>query len=135
MNRNVVVGQWLIVDSDAWNREALDLVGPAHITFDDQGQGEMQLIAMDASIDYRVSRVDDREATAVVEFTWAGFDEGDPVSGRVWAQVTFDTMRGMLFIHDGDESSFTAERDRTDQPTAPPPAHSAESAAPSTPSP
>ena len=109
MNRRVVVGRWRIVETGMWDQDALDLVVPAHITFDRQGLGEMQLIAVGASIDYRL---EDRNGVLVVEFSWSGFDEMDPTSGRAWASVEGDTMQGKLFIHQGDESSFIAKRER-----------------------
>lgn len=65
--------------------------GPAHITFDRNGLGEMQLITIGASIDYRV---EERGGAPVVEFSWSGFDEMDPTSGRAWARIEGDTMRG-----------------------------------------
>ena len=103
------MGRWRIVETGTWDQDALDLVVPAHITFDRQGLGEMQLIAIGASIDYRL---EDRNGVPVVEFSWSGFDEMDPTSGRAWANVEGDTMRGKLFIHQGDESSFIAKRER-----------------------
>jgi hypothetical protein len=111
----MVVGRWRIVETGVWDQEALDLVVPAHITFDRRGLGEMQLIAIGASIDYRL---EDRSGVPVVEFSWSGFDEMDPASGRAWATVEGDTMRGKLFIHQGDESSFTAKRERRDHEMA-----------------
>jgi hypothetical protein len=95
-----------------WDQQALDLVVSAHITFDRQGLGEMQLIAIDASIDYRI---EDRGGVPVVEFSWSGFDEMDPTSGRASARLEGDTMRGKLFVHQGDESSFIAKRERGDR--------------------
>ncbi len=109
MDRRMVEGRWRIVETGVWDQEALDLVVPAHITFDRQGLGEMQLIAIGASIDYRL---EDRSGVPIVEFSWSGFDEMDPTSGRAWASVEGDTMRGKLFIHQGDESSFIAKRER-----------------------
>ena len=106
-----VEGRWRIVQTETWDREALDLVVPAHVTFGPNGMGEMQLIAIGASIDYRVKEGD---SAPVVEFSWSGFDEMDATSGRAWARVEGDTMRGKLFIHQGDESTFIAKRDRGD---------------------
>lgn len=105
----LVEGRWRILETDMWDQEALDLVVPAHITFTCNGLGDMQLIAIGASIDYRV---EERDGAPMVEFSWSGFDEMDPMSGRAWATVDGDTMRGKLFIHQGDESSFTAKRER-----------------------
>jgi hypothetical protein len=105
----LIEGRWRIVETELWDREALDLVVPAYISFDRQGLGEMQLIAIGASIDYRVEQRDD---ATVLEFSWSGFDEMDATSGRAWARIDGDTMRGKLFIHQGDESTFVARRER-----------------------
>jgi hypothetical protein len=103
-------GRWRIVETEIWDRDALDLVVPAHITFGHNGLGEMQLIAIGASIDYRV---EPRGGGALaVEFSWSGFDEMDPSSGRGRATIDGDTMHGTLFIHRGDQSSFVAKRER-----------------------
>lgn len=107
-DREVVVGRWRIVETEVWGPDALDLVVPAHITFDRNGLGEMQLIAIGASIDYRVTK---RLDGPVVDFSWSGFDDGDPTSGRASARVDGDTMRGKLFIHQGDDSTFVARRE------------------------
>ena len=106
--REVVVGRWRIVETEVWDPDALDLVVPAYIAFDGNGLGEMQLIAIGASIDYRVEK---RLDGPVVEFSWSGFDDGDPASGRASARVDGDTMRGKLFIHQGDDSIFVARRE------------------------
>lgn len=106
---SLIKGRWRIVETELWDREALDLVVPAYISFDRQGLGEMQLIAIGASIDYRVEQRDD---ATVLEFSWSGFDEMDATSGRAWAQIDGDTLRGKLFIHQGDESTFVARRER-----------------------
>lgn len=105
---SLIEGRW-IVETELWDREALDLVVPAYIRFDRKGLGEMQLIAIGASIDYRVEQ---REDASVLELSWSGFDEMDATSGRVWARIDGDTMRGKLFIHQGDESTFVARRER-----------------------
>jgi len=47
----------------------------------------------------------------VVDFSWSGFDDGDPTSGRGSARIDGDTMRGKLFIHQGDDSTFAARRE------------------------
>jgi len=67
-----------------WDREALDLIVPAHLTLGRDGLGEMQLIAIGAQVDYRVV---ERDGATIVEFSWSGFDEMDPTSGRGWARI------------------------------------------------
>src|SRR3970282_917063 len=104
-----IAGRWRIVETELWDREALDLVVPAYISFDLHGLGGVQLIAIGASIDYRVEQRDD---AMVLEFSWSGFDEMDATSGRAWARIDGDTMRGKLFIHQGEESTLVARPGR-----------------------
>ena len=101
-----IEGRWRITETEMWDREVLDLIVPAHLTFGHDGLGEMQLIASGVAIDHRVVERDD---ATIVEFSWSGFDEMDPTSGRGWARIEGDTMRGRLFIHAGDESDFVAK--------------------------
>lgn len=124
-----IEGWWRIVETELWNREALDLVVPAFIRLDPEGLGEMRLIAIGASVDYRAEQ---RDEAPVLEFSWAGFDERDATSGRGWARIEGDTMRGKLYIHRGDESTFVARREdgAPDAPTASTPPSSRGSRAP-----
>jgi len=92
---------------DQWDPEALDLVEPARIEFGPDGLGSMVFIALQASIDYRVSQEDSQ---IKVEFTWEGQDEGDRVSGRGWAALQDGKLAGKVFIHNGGEPTFIAER-------------------------
>jgi len=108
-SRNPFLGKWRIIASESWTRQDLDLVVPAHITFNRNYLGELELIAISASIDYRIVK---RDGTLIVEFTWEGSDEGQPVSGRGWARLTGEHLDGHLFIHQGDETEFTAKRHR-----------------------
>lgn len=116
-----IEGRWRILESELWDLETLDLVVPAFIRLDPEGLGEMRLIAIGASIDYRVVQ---RDGASVLEFSWAGFDEMEATSGRGWARVDADTMRGTLYIHQGDESTFVARREDgapdAPMPSAPP---------------
>lgn len=99
-------GRWRIVETEAWDRDALDLVAPAEISFGADQVGELRMIAIGADVDYRVTELNGR---ARVEFSWSGFDDGDPSSGRGFAEREGDRLVGTLFIHCGDESSFLAE--------------------------
>jgi hypothetical protein len=46
-----------------------------------EGAGELSLLTIGASIDYRVG---ERDGVPFVEFSWSGYDEGKPASGRGW---------------------------------------------------
>ena len=107
-SRNPFIGQWRIIDSSTWDHDALDLDGPAHLTFERGGLGHLHFVAVEGDIDYRVA---EREGGPAVEFSREGSDEGDPVSGRGWGVVVGDELRGQIFIHRGDDTSFRASRD------------------------
>ena len=102
------LGRWRFVESDVWDLDDLDLVEAAHILFGSRGEGSFALIAMQADLDCVVGT---RDGQPVVEFTWEGIDEGDPISGRGWAQLDGDSLTGRIFVHRGDDFGFTARRE------------------------
>jgi hypothetical protein len=98
------VGTWRITATEVWEKDDLDLAAPAHITFQADGLGDFQVVAVQGEIDARYDG--DR-----VEFTWAGDDDGTEVSGRGWGEIGEDgKLRGRLYFHLGDDSSFVASR-------------------------
>lgn len=105
--RRPFLGRWRITEMELWTAEDLDLLGPAHLTLERDGLGAMGFIAIEAGLDYRVIQRDGRPA---VEFSFEGSDEGDRISGRGWAVLEGDELRGRIFIHQGDDSSFAARR-------------------------
>lgn len=104
---DLLAGTWEITEMELWDKVALDLIEPAHLIFEPDGMGAIGFIAVAGGIDYRVVERDGRPA---VEFSWEGVDEGDSCCGRGWAVIDGDTMTGRIFVHAGDDSSFTAER-------------------------
>lgn len=103
----VVAGTWRITGMEAWDAEYFDMEVPAYITIRDDLTGRFQFGLVRGDLDARVSIVD---GATRVAFSWAGFDENDPVNGRGDMAVTGDRAEGMIFIHLGDDSGFTAER-------------------------
>jgi hypothetical protein len=102
-------GCWRIVEMDVWDREAIDLVGPAFIEFDSKGNGALGFIAVEGVLDARRSMSGDRPR---LDFSWEGNDEGHPVSGRGWVELEPDgALRGHIFFHLGDDSAFRAVKD------------------------
>ena len=69
-----LIGRWRIVEADIWDRQYLDLGGPATIIIRANGHGEIAFGALQAGLDIEYGR-------ASVGFTWEGFDEMDEVSG------------------------------------------------------
>lgn len=84
-------GTWRIIESEMWDRDALDLVAPASLTFEEEDTGRMKFIAVDPWIDYRAG---EREGLPAVEFSFRGTDEGDEVCGRAWAVLKGNRLRG-----------------------------------------
>src|SRR6266571_3434308 len=106
-NSKDFIGTWRIMETELWDREALNLVAPATLSLDKDCQGRIAFIAVEAQLDYRVVV---RDGLPAIEFSFHGFDEGDEVSGRGWAVLEGQRLGGRLFFHQGDDSSFVAKR-------------------------
>ena len=97
-----VIGKWHIVEADLWDRDHLDLVGPAHITFHGDGHGEIAFGALNAALDCEYS-------PSIIFFTWDGFDEMDEVRGDDAAELNDDGALDIEFrYHLGDEAELKA---------------------------
>ena len=70
-----LIGRWRMVEADIWDRDYLDLSGPATMTIGADNHGEIAFGAMQATLQIRYS-------PSMVFFTWAGFDDMDEVSGE-----------------------------------------------------
>jgi hypothetical protein len=101
------VGRWHIVSMSTWDNDAINEDVQAFIAFEPGGRGSFQFAYVRGLIDYREGSRDGRPC---IEFSWDGDDEMDPMTGRGWAAVEGDELRGFLFIHQGDDSDFVAER-------------------------
>ena len=100
-----LIGRWRIVGADIWDRDHLDLCGPATITITDHGRGEIAFGALQAGLDIEYSR-------SSVGFTWEGFDEMDEVSGDGSAELLDDGSIEIEFAyHNGDEAVLKAKRE------------------------
>jgi hypothetical protein len=88
---HALLGAWRIVETELWDLDDLDGIEPAPLTLAPKGRGGPGLLA--------------------IEFSFEGFDEGDRLSGRGWAILDDEQLRGHLFVHHGDDSGFTARRD------------------------
>ncbi len=100
-------GTWWIEKMEVW--DDLDLLGPANITFDDDGLGSFQFVAVVGFTDCHFS---ERDGLPLVEFSWQGHDDSDEACGRGWGIIEGDgKLRGRIFIHQADHSGFTAKRE------------------------
>jgi len=103
-------GWWRIVEMDLWDGEDVDLVAPGFIEFNPDHRGSLGFIAVQGEIDWRETS---RYGRSGLEFSWEGFDESDPVTGRGWAVLEDDgSLRGHIYFHLGDDSGFRGKRDR-----------------------
>ncbi len=99
-----LVGRWPIVEADIWDRQYLDLCGPATIVIRANGRGEIAFGALQAGLDIEYSR-------ASVGFTWEGFDEMDEVSGDGSDELLDDGSIEIEFAYrNGDEAVLKAKR-------------------------
>ncbi|MDR3400984.1 MAG: hypothetical protein P4L99_00685 [Chthoniobacter sp.] len=97
-----IAGKWRIMETAMWDKQHLDLCGPAFIEFDTQGQGEMAFGALEASLECGFT-------ASGIDFEWNGADEGDQVSGDGWADLREDgCLEGEIAYHNGDETTFIA---------------------------
>jgi hypothetical protein len=102
---NPIVGLWRIVEADLWDRDYLDLCGPANLVVRANGDGEIAFGAMQASLDIDYGPEE-------IGFTWAGFDEMTEVSGAGSAELQEDGSIQIEFeYHLGDEAVLKAVRD------------------------
>ena len=97
-----IVGKWRIIETAAWDKQHLDLCGPAFLEIDRQGRGEMAFGTLEAAVDGGFTPTG-------IDFEWNGADEGDQVSGNGWADLRLDgCLEGEIAYHNGDETTFVA---------------------------
>ena len=100
-----LVGRWRITEADLWERDFLDLVGPATMTIRADGHGEIAFGAVQAGLDIDY-------AQAMVFFTWAGSDDMHEVTGTGSAELLDDGSLEIEFAyHPGDEAVLKAVRE------------------------
>jgi hypothetical protein len=100
-----LIGCWRIEKADIWDRDYLDLCGPATMTIGANSRGEIAFGAMQASLELGCS-------PSMVFFTWEGFDEMDEVSGDGNAELLDDGSIEITFAcHNGDEAILKAKRE------------------------
>ena len=109
-SQNPIVGRWRIVEADLWDRDYLDLCGPASLIVRANGDGEITFGAMQASLDIDYGPDE-------IGFTWAGSDEGTQISGAGSAELQEDGSLQIEFdYHLGDEAVLLAVRDPSSTP-------------------
>jgi hypothetical protein len=104
-----ISGRWRIVSMSAWEDDYLDEEVQAFFQFEEQGSGSFQFGYIQGLLDWRTTN---REGKPAVEFSWEGGDgaDGTPLTGRGWGVLEGSELKGMFFIHLGDDSEFVAKR-------------------------
>jgi hypothetical protein len=101
----IVLGRWIIVAADLWDRDYLDLAGPAYFQIGNQGWAEFAFGAVDATAELEYGQ-------RIVFFRWSGFDEGDAIGGSGSAELQDDgSLEIELCFDDGDDATLTAQRE------------------------
>ena len=107
------LGTWCIHEIGEHTREEIDLAGPAEMVFEKDGLGSIRFLSSHADLDCRFVN---RGGEVFAEFTWAGYRDDTPVSGRGWACVLkTGAMMGELYVHRQGDANFTAVRARKRQ--------------------
>tara|TARA_R110002072_G_scaffold302068_1_gene483671 strand:+ start:2311 stop:2640 length:330 start_codon:yes stop_codon:yes gene_type:complete len=102
-----IAGRWRITSMEMWDQDFVDEEVSGYIEFTAEDQGEFQFGYVQCGIDWQET---ERNGQTAVEFSFEGMDEMSPTSGQGWAILNGDTLDGMIFFHQGDESGFTAQR-------------------------
>ena len=102
-----VTGRWRILEMDLWDQDALDLVAPAFIEFSPDHTGELGFIVVTGWIDWRRAGADRTVLSSVgkepTKGTRSAAEDGPNYHDD-------GVLRGHIYFHLGDDSSFRAER-------------------------
>jgi hypothetical protein len=105
--REAYVGHWRIVSMENWDAEYVDMEVEAYLLVRGDLTGEFQFGLVQGHLAGRLSR---SRGSPRLRFTWSGFDENDPVSGRGWFAADGDTAAGRIEFDLGDASKFITRR-------------------------
>jgi hypothetical protein len=108
MDGNKFYGYWRINEMEMWDQDFIDAEVPGYIQFSSDGMGDFQFGYVHGFTDCRFSK---KKGKDLVEFSWQGNDEMDPASGRGFATIEGNVLKGRLFFHQGDDSDFKAIRE------------------------
>jgi len=73
-------GKWRIVEMELWDKDFLDMMGPAYIAFDGKAGGEFAFGCVTAGLHCR-------KTPSGVDFTWEGNDEWTKLPAMVGRNV------------------------------------------------
>jgi len=97
------VGRWRIASMECRDADYLDMEVAAYITLKNDLTGEFQFGLVQGQMEGRIG-------AARYRFTWSGFDENDPVSGRGWLRADGQRAEGRIEFYLGETSKLMAYR-------------------------
>jgi len=101
-------GIWHIYEMGLWDEDYFNMEVQAYIEIKQNNLGNFQFGLVSGQMD---GKVVDYGVKKRFEFTWEGDDEGEPVCGSGWLEVTEkDKLKGEFRIHLGDDSGFLAKK-------------------------
>ncbi len=107
--QHALVGRWHIVSMEMWEDSYLNMEVQAFIEIRTDRMGEFQFGLVAGDMHGEIEK-EGRGRERFV-FTWDGQDEMDPASGSGWLRLTNESeAHGVIRIHMGDRSTFTATR-------------------------
>jgi len=95
------------MEMEVWDQDYVNIEVPGHFTFHKDGSGHFQFGLVQGEMDCRLENANGK---ARIEFSWEGQEELDPASGRGWAMIENEELKGRIFFHQGDDSAFRADR-------------------------
>lgn len=103
------LGRWRITYMEEWDQDYVDLVTTGYIKFNEGESSQFQFGTVKGFLDYRIQIIGKQNR---IEFSWVGFNDSDPGSGRGWAVIEEGKLIGHLYIHMSDDSEFVAEKQK-----------------------
>jgi len=98
-------GKWRIVEMEVWDQDYVDMEAPGFVRIGLDGTGQFQFGLVSGDIDGRVEQCGNEPR---FEFSWSGRDVNDPVCGRGWAVIENGELKGRIYLHLADDSTFRA---------------------------
>jgi len=107
MSKNNFLGKWYILEMEMWDKDYIDAEVDGYILFNTDGSGEFQFGYVHGFINCKYTT---KNNEGIVEFTWEGNDECNLANGRGYVKLKENNIIGKIYIHNSDDSEFTAKR-------------------------
>jgi hypothetical protein len=102
------IGFWHITEMEMWDNDYIKMEVPAYIEVEENHLGYFQFGLVKGQLDGEIELIGRKER---FWFTWEGSDEGEPMSGSGWLELSGrNALKGRIKLHLGDSSDFWAER-------------------------